>query len=144
MTLVELLVVMGVIGLILGISVPSLMGFAKTVRLKTAVREVIGLLSLARSQAISVHENHVVVIDQAGGEIRVVNEMSNEPLEQIVRLPSSVTLELQSGGQPSSKTQFVFRPTGSLLGRTVSLILSDHEKRYTITVTGSTGSVSVQ
>jgi len=144
MTLVELLVVMGVIGMILGISLPSLVGYAKTVRVKTAVRQVTGLVSLARSQAISVHENHAVVIDQDRGEIRVVNETSGEPLEQAVRLPSSVTLKLQSGGQPSSETQFVFRPTGSLLGRTVSLVLSDHDKRYTITVSGSTGAVSIE
>ena len=144
MTLIELLVVMGVIALLLGISLPSLMGFAKRVRLKTALREVVGLVSLARSQAISIHENHAVVIDQAGGQIRVVNETSGEPLEQVVRLPSSVTVELQSKGQPSSEAQFVFRPTGSLLGRTVSLVLSDHEKRYTVTITGSTGAISVQ
>ena len=144
MTLVELLVVMGVIGLILGISVPSLMGYAKSLRLKTTVRELVGLVSLARSQAISAHENRAVVIDQESGEIRVVNQASGEPLEALVRLPSTVGVELQSGGRPSPDTQFVFRPTGSLIGRTVSLVLSDHEKRSTVTVTGSTGAVSVQ
>ena len=145
MTLVELLVVMGVIALILGTTVPSLVGYSKTLRLKTAVREVAGLISFARSQAIGVHENYAVVIDQEAREIRVVNETSGEPLEQVVRLPSSVTVELKSGGQPSTEEQFVFRPAGSLLGRSVSLILSDdHEKRHTITVSGSTGAVSVQ
>ena len=143
MTLIELLVVMGVVGLLLGISIPSLMGFANTVRLKTVLREVMSLVSLARSQAISVHENYAVIVDPEAREIRVVNEASHEPLEHVVRLPSSVTVELQSKGQASPETQFVFRPTGSLLGHTVSLILSDREKRYTVTVSGSTGAVSV-
>ena len=143
MTLVELLVVMGVIALIVGISMPSLMSYSKTVRLKTTVREVVGFISLARSQAISAHAEHAVVIDQAGGKIRVVNQTTGEPLEQAVKVPAGLTVALQIGGQPSQETQFVFRTSGSLLGRTVSLILADHDKQHTITVTASTGSVSV-
>ena len=144
MTLVELLVVMGVIALIVGISMPSLMSYSKTVRLKTTLREVVGFISLARSQAISAHAEHAVVIDQAGGKIRMVNQATGEPLEQVVTLPPGLTAELQIGGQPSQETRFVFRTSGSLLGRTVSLILSDHDKRHSITVTASTGSVSVE
>ena len=51
MTLVELLVVLGIIGLILGISVPGLSAYANQARLKAATRNVVGLLSLARSLA---------------------------------------------------------------------------------------------
>ena len=144
MTLVELLVVMGIIGLILGMSIPSLVGYAKQVRLKAATRELIGLLSLARSLAISSHEEHAVVVDTEHREVRVVNMASGEALERVVHVPSSVTIEVQAGGEPSTETQLVFRPTGSLTGRTLSLVLADHDKRNTITITGPTGSVSLQ
>lgn len=144
MTLVELLVVLGIIGLILAISVPGLTGYAKRLRVKTAARQVLGLLSLARSLAISSHEDHAVIIDIERGELHVVNAVSGQPLEQVVRLPNSVALEMQTGGQPSQESQVVFHPTGSLAGRTVALILADHEDRHTITVSGVTGSISLQ
>ena len=144
MTLIELLVVLGVVGLIVGMSIPAMAGYAKQLRLKATTRQLVGLISLARSVAIGSHESHAVVIDAEQREVRVVNQKTGEALEQIVRLPSSVTVELQVGGDVSSETQFVFRPTGALQGRTVSLVLSDRDRQHIITVTGTTGSVSVQ
>ena len=144
MTLVELLVVLGVIGIILAISVPGLAGYAKGLRLKTATRQVVGLISLARSLAISSREDHAVVVDAERQRVTIVNRVSDDTLEQMVRLPSSVTVEMEVGGEPAPGAALVFRPTGSLNGRTVTLTLADRDKRHTITVTGITGSVSVQ
>ena len=144
MTLVELLVVLGIIGLVVGISVPALTGFTKQVRLKTAIRQVAGLVSLARSTAISSHEDQAVVINPERREISVVGVTSGDALEQAVRLPSSVTVQVMVGGQPATHTQFVFRSSGSLNGRSVTLVLADHERQHTITINGTTGSVSVQ
>jgi Tfp pilus assembly protein FimT len=144
MTLVELLVVVGIIGIIIGISVPGLAGYAKHLRLKTATRQAAGLISLARSTAITTHEDHAVVIDPEEREIRVVTVSSGDALEQRLRLPTFVTVELQVGGEPAIESQFVFRPTGSLTGRSVSVVLADQERQQTITVVGATGAVSVQ
>jgi Tfp pilus assembly protein FimT len=144
MTLVELLVVLGVIGILLGLSVPGLASYSKQVRLKTTIRQVVGLVSLARSLAISSHEDHAVIVDPEHQEIRVLRVASGESLEQTVRVPSSVTLEVQVGGEPAAETQLVFRPTGSLAGRSVSLVLSDREKQHTITVAAATGAISVE
>jgi len=144
MTLVEMLVVLGIIGVIIGISVPGLAGYAMRLRLKTATRQAAGLIFLARSTAISTHEDHAVVIDPDAREIRVVAVGSGEVLEQHLRLPASVTVELQVGGQPATESQFVFRSTGSLTGRSVSVVLTDHERQQFITVIGATGAISVQ
>ena len=144
MTLIELLVVIGIIGMILGIGVPALTRYAKQVRLKTATRQVVGLVSLARSMAISTRTEHAVVIDAETREVRVVNVTSGEALEQIVRMPTSVSVEMEVGGQPSAQTQFSFRPSGSLTGRSVSLVLADGQKQQTVVVTGTTGAVAVQ
>ncbi len=143
-TLVELLVVLGIIGLILGISVPSLTGFTQRTRLKAATRQIVGLLSLARSKAIGAHANHAVVVDQARGELRVTNLATEETLEQVVRLPRAITVALQVGGAPSSETRVVFQPTGSLLGPSVRLLVADRNKEHAILVTSITGSVTIE
>jgi len=143
-TLVELLVVLGIVAAIVVMSVPAFTGYAKQIRLKTAVRQTMGLISLARSMAISSHQEHAVVIDAAQSELRVLNTVSGNELEHIVRLPSSVTVALLIGGEPSAKTQFVFRPTGALVGRTVSVVIADQQKQQAITVIGTTGAMTVQ
>ena len=144
MTLVELLVVLGIVGVIVGMSVPGLVGYTQRVRLKTTVRQVMGLLSLARSLAISSHEEHAVILDPDEGTLNVMNLASEETLEQRVQLPSAVTLAFETGGEPASESRVVFRPTGALNGRTVSLILADRDREQTITVTGTTGAISLQ
>jgi len=144
MTLVELLVVLGVIGLIVGMGVPALTAYSRQIRLKTATRQLMGLVSLARSTAISSHEEHAVVVDPESREIRVINTASGEALEPILRLPASVSLEMEVGGQSVGEPHVVFRPTGSLTGRSVSLVLSDGLKQQTIVVTGPTGAVTIQ
>ena len=141
--MVELLVVLGIIGLILGMSVPALSGYSRQLRLKTATRELVGLLSLARSKAIGGHAEYAVVINPESRQVSVMDVASGETLEQMVRLPSSVTLDVQVGGESAPETQLVFRPTGSLSGRTTTLVLADHERQHTITVVGATGAISV-
>jgi Tfp pilus assembly protein FimT len=144
MTLVELLVVLGIIGVIVGMSVPGMVGYAQRVRLKAAVRQTMGLLSLARSSAITSHEEHAVIVDSEEGTLSVMNLSSEEALEQAVHLPSKVAVALQIGGAPSSEDRIVFRPTGALRGRTVSLILSDRDREQTITIMGTTGAIGLQ
>ncbi len=143
-TLVELLVVIAIIGLLVGMSLPALSNYGKQMRLKAATREVVGLLSLTRSLAISSREECAVLIDRERRRLGVMKLASGETLERAVQLPTSVSLEVQIGGEPSDQTQLVFRPTGALSGRTVALILADRDQQSRITVTGVTGSVTVQ
>jgi prepilin-type N-terminal cleavage/methylation domain-containing protein len=143
-SLVELLVVLGVIGLILGISVPSLTTYSSQLRLKAATRQIVGLLSLARSKAIGSRENHAVMVDQERREVSIVDLSTGEPMEQIVRLPKEVTVDVQAGGQSAAEPQVVFRPTGALEGRTMQLIVTGRDQAHTITITGTTGSVTVE
>ena len=144
LTLIELLVVLGIIGLILGISVPGLVGYASCLQLKTTARKLVTLVSLARSTAIGSHAEHAVVIDPEHREVKVINMESGEALETVIHLPTSIGIELMAGGEPVEETQFVFRPTGALLGRTISLVVSDRERQRTITVSGTTGAISIQ
>lgn len=52
-SLLEMLTVVFIIGLIAGVSVPAFLNFLKTFRLRTAGRQVLGDLNLARQVAIS-------------------------------------------------------------------------------------------
>ena len=144
MTLVELLVVLGVIGLLVGLSVPALAGYARQARLKAATRQIVGLVTLARSMAISAHAEHAVVVDEERAEVRVVNAASGQALERVVHLPSNVTMALEVGGHPATGSQLVFRPTGSLTGRTTSIVISDGKKQSVVRVIGTTGAITVQ
>ena len=140
----ELLVVIAVIGIIVGMSVPALTRYSAQVRLKSMTRQVVGLISLARSLSIGSRAGHAVIIDPDAREITVENTASGQALEQKVRIPTSMTVEVQMGGEPSPESRVSFRPNGSLSGRSLSLVLTDGKKRQTITVTGATGAVSVQ
>ena len=144
MTLVELLVVLGVIGLIVSMSLPALATYSRQVRLKAITRQAIGLVTLARSSAISAHEPHELILDQERRELRVVNVTSGEVLEQAIRLPQGVTVEFQVAGSSSTDGHLSFRPTGALTGRTTTLVLSDGQKQRTITIMGATGALTVQ
>ena len=134
---------MAIIGLILGMSVPALSHMARRLRLKTATREVIGLVSLARSLAISSHTDYAVVVDSERGEIQVVNLATAESLERMVRLPQQITAAVQVGGAPAPESRLVFRPTGALGGRTTTIILADEEHQRALTVTAATGAVTI-
>ena len=144
MTLVELLVVLGIIGLILGISVPGLSAYANQARLKAATRNVVGLLSLARSFAISSHQDHAVIVDPVQRRITVENAVSGDTLEQTVQLPPSIDVETEVAGESAQEARVIFRPTGSLAGRTTTIRLADRDKSHTITVSGITGAVTVE
>lgn len=144
MTLIELLVVLGIIGLILGISVPGLSTYANQARLKAATRNLMGLLSLARSLAISSHEDHAVIMDLEQRRITVENTVSGEALERMVQLPPTITIEVEVAGEPVQEARVVFRPTGSLAGRTTIIRLADRDKSHAITVSGITGAVTTE
>jgi len=145
MTLMELIVVLAIIGLVVGVSVPSLVGYGENVRLNALVRQVVGLVSLARHAAMSAHTEHIVSIAPDQRQLTVLDADSGEALESRVSWPVSVSLAVEISGQPSEATQLAFRPSGALVtGRTTSLVLSTAKKRRTVTVMGATGAITVQ
>lgn len=143
MTLMELLVVLSVIAAVVGLSTPALVRYSGQARLKSTVRQVVGLLSLVRSLSVSSPAGHTVSIDLERRELSVVDNDSGEALEQIVRLPRGLEVAVEAGGEALKPPELVFQPNGALRGRTVSLILTDKDKDVTITVSSITGAVTV-
>lgn len=142
-TLVELLVVLAIMGLLVGIGAPALRGYAGAWRLKATTRELVGLLSLARSTAVSSQEAHALEVDADSGTARVINLSSGEALEQRLRIPVGVTIEVRVGQEVASDPQVVFRSSGGLDGRTTVFVLSSQGREQTVTVLSTTGAVSI-
>lgn len=64
-SLVELMVVLGIVGALVVIAAPSLTDAARHTRLKAAARDMAGALQTARAQAIRTQTNHVVMFGTA-------------------------------------------------------------------------------
>ncbi|MBI2885457.1 MAG: GspH/FimT family pseudopilin [Candidatus Omnitrophica bacterium] len=141
-TLVELLVVIGVIGILLATSVPALSSYTTQVRLKTATREIVGLLLLARSLAISHHAVQTVLVDTERGELSL-DPATGDLASRRVRLPPAIEIDV-TGADGAESSQVTFQPSGALAGRSVSVTLSNGKRTHTIVVTGPTGAVLVQ
>ena len=64
-TLIELMVTIGIIGIVAGIAIPGIMGWLPNYRLRSAVMELEGNLQWARLQAIKNNQRWSVAFDQA-------------------------------------------------------------------------------
>ncbi len=142
-TLIELLVVIGIIGLLVTMSVPAFARYSQQVRLKTATREVMGLLSFARQSAISARKEKTILIDADRHELSI-EESLDEAEPRIIRLPDSVAIDVHiPDTDGSSPWRFTFQPSGALGGRSVSLTLGSQGRSQTITITAITGSIAI-
>ncbi len=143
-TLIELIVVIGIIGLLVGTSVPAFVSYAQQARMKSTVREVLGLVSMARQQAISTRQNRTIAINTASREM-VIEETLHEAEPKRVRLADAVDVTVESADDPDASTwRFVFQPSGALAGRSVRLIIASRGKRQAIRITGPTGAVGLE
>jgi len=136
---------MGIVGLVVASSVPAMSSYARQVRLKAATREVMGLLSLARSLAISSRQARTVLVDPQRQEL-LIEETLDQGEPRIVRLSSSVevVIETQDQSQTTGVFRIVFQPSGALAGRSVQLLLSTGNRTQTITVTSPTGAIALR
>ena len=144
MTLMELLIVLGIIAVVVGMSVPAMTRYSSQARLKATVRQMAGFLSLARSLSIGSQSGHTVLVDIEHRRMTVMDNTSGEVLEQQLRLPQGIDVTLESGGEVLSPAEIVFQPSGSLRGRTVSVIIKEGQKRATIAISGITGAVTAE
>ena len=144
-TIVELLVVMGIIGLLLAISVPSAARYAGRIRFSAATREIMGLLSLARSSAISSGHQQVVVVDVEAGRL-LIEDSPEAAQTRAVSLASNVEVRLTTsdGQELDTPARLVFQPNGALEGRSIQVTLSDGTRTQTISVAAPTGAIIVR
>lgn len=146
-TLVEMLVVLAIIIMLLGLSLPFTTGFGKGLRLKTAATAILGTLRVARSNAITYREKYVVMFDIENSQYWI-EDLSGKIFERKSGLPSSIKFKVQGEGLSDPITfegdRVVFYPTGAIEGTSGSIIITDKEgNSKTISIIGSTGKISI-
>jgi len=150
-TLVEMLVVLAIIAMLLGISLPFTAGFGKSLRMKTAARAILGILRVARSNAITYRERYAVVFDVENSAYWI--EDSNGAIfEKKYRLPRSIEFRVPTneGEEESDAVTFeddkvIFRSTGAIQGPSGSLTITDRRgDSRTISIAGSTGKTTIE
>ncbi|MEE8317363.1 MAG: GspH/FimT family pseudopilin [Candidatus Omnitrophota bacterium] len=146
-TLIEMLVVLAIIAMILGLSIPFTSGFGKGLRIKTAARAILFTLRVARSNAITHRENYAVIFDAESGEYWIEDNSGNI-LEKKHRLPSSLRFEIKADEELDPITfkddKVVFYPTGVVGGHSGSITITGRRGlSKTISVIASTAKITI-
>ena len=79
--------------------------------------------------------------------VAVIQESLEEAEPRRVRLHSSLYITVQFHGQEDvaeGPAEITFQPSGSLAGRSVSVVISNSSRTQTIAITGVTGAISLQ
>lgn len=138
-TLAEIIVVLSIIGLVLGMSMPFFSKLISSTKLKTGVRDVVATLSTARNYAITKRAECSVIFDLEKEEYWI--EVLGSVLEKINKLPEGIDL-LDTTFHLERVT---FLPTGALIGSSGSITIVDksgHSKL--VKVTNVTGKIKVE
>jgi general secretion pathway protein H len=137
-TLLELIVVLGILALVLAIAPPALAPALDQLRIRTAARDVAAALRLARNTAVSSGRETTLSLDVSERRI-AVNDRTRR-----LALPQDAALTLTTARveqQSESEGAIRFFPDGSSTGGRVTL---EHgSRRYRIDVNWITGAVAV-
>ncbi|MFA4991561.1 MAG: GspH/FimT family pseudopilin [Candidatus Omnitrophota bacterium] len=138
-TLIEMLVVLAIIGMFMGISVPFASGFGKGLRLKTAARAVSGVLRVARSNAVTLRRNHSVVFDAEENKYWI-EDGAGKIYEKKYSLSSSVKFDITGADR-----EITFLPDGAIDGQTRAITLTDKQGgSRTILISRTTGNITLE
>lgn len=137
-TLVELLVVLGILGLVTAIAMPFLTGGGARAELAAAARSLASDLRLARSEAVARNRSQAVTIDAAGRRYLGFDRSSHA-------LPADSQLSLSLPGRDrvdETSGRIRFFPDGSSTGGTITL--ADDGQTLRVDVEWLTGRVSIE
>ena len=144
----EMLIVLAVIVLLLGVSIPFFASFSKGTKLKSAAKGITAVLNTARSLSITHRKNYSVNFDfsQQPHSYYITDEDS-QLHEKKYYLPSSIRFYRPQ--DPECPTTFIsnkatFSPTGGLTGSAGSVWIADKkEDLRRISVSNTTGRVKI-
>ena len=147
-TLMEMLIVLAVIVLILGVSIPFFSSFTKGAKLKTAAKDITAVLNTARNLVITHRRNYSVTFDySARPHSYYITDEDNQLYEKKYYLPSSIRFNRPSNpDQPTTFTsdEAIFSSTGGLTAGAGSAWIADRRGDFRrISVSNTTGRVKI-
>jgi Tfp pilus assembly protein FimT len=150
-TLLEMMIIAVVIGITSTLAIPRFGQVMDKLRLKTAGRDIVSSLRLARANAVSQRDQFGVYFNLNSGEYVLFKDLAN---------PGSFTYDIGSDSDMVTKTLparvnfgydsfsnsvVIFRPNGSASSSGLLELCSheDYYGSYTVDVLGSTGRVKL-
>jgi prepilin-type N-terminal cleavage/methylation domain-containing protein len=140
-SLVEMLVVLTIMAMIMGISLPFASGFGKGLKIKTTSRAIVGMIRVARSSAVTLRKNYSVVFDVKKSQYWVEDD-AGRVYEKKYPLPSSVKFEVKGNENADPVTfegdRITFNASGLTDGPGGSVVITDKQGgSRTISVSGA-------
>ena len=138
-SLTELMVIIGIIGIMAGIAMPNLIGWLPKYRMGSAAREILGTLEFARLTAVKRNAATLVTLDYANDLLRVTVGATTV---RTVRMPAGI--DLKEPASPSLGASFNFNGQG-MADKSGEVLISDGGRHPDKKVTLSTGgSIKIQ
>jgi prepilin-type N-terminal cleavage/methylation domain-containing protein len=146
-TLVEMLVVLAIIAMIMAISVPFTASFGRGLSIKTTARAIVGVMHVARSNAITFRKNYSVVFDVKKSQYWIEDPASHI-YEKKYFLPSSIKFEIKDNKEADPITfgndKVTFNPSGGVEGSSGTVTFTDKQgASRTISAIGATGNITI-
>jgi general secretion pathway protein H len=135
-TLLELIITLMVIGLAVGLSIPTIARSADSIRVRAEVAGFAAVLRHARELAISKHATHTVVVDEAARRVVIHSGSADGEVRQARALPSGMTVV----ASPPSALTVRFEAEGTSSGG--DFHVSSGNFTYRVTVAPLTGRVT--
>jgi type II secretory pathway pseudopilin PulG len=138
-SLTELMVIIGIIGIMAGIAMPNLIGWLPKYRMGSAAREILGTIEFARLTAVKRNVATLVTLDYANDLVRVTVGATTV---RTIRMPAGI--DLKEPASPSLGASFNFNGQG-MADKSGEVLISDGGRHPDKKVTLSTGgSIKIQ
>ena len=133
-TLLELILVMVILSTVLALAAPSLRGFFASRQTHDAAAQMLSLIQLAGSQAVSQGTTYRLNFDPAAGTYWLTSrqggsfEELGDEFGRRFSLPKDTTVELTGAGRDTEGDYISFTPQGTCMPATITLIDRRGEK----------------
>jgi type IV fimbrial biogenesis protein FimT len=129
----ELMVIIGIIALVCGIAMPSLLGWLPKYRMGSAARDVLGTLEFARLTAVKRNATTLVTLDYANDLVRIT--VGGDTVRTI-RMPQGI--DLKEPASQSLGASFNFNGQG-MADKSGKILISDRGRHPDKVVNLSSG-----
>jgi prepilin-type N-terminal cleavage/methylation domain-containing protein len=145
-SMVELLVVMGVITIMLAAGVPAMNKHTGTAKLRQAVEEVSGSMKLARQRAVATSGNVVIQFEPGNGRFYMFDDLNEDGLrdeDETMAGPYCVPHGVDLASVGFTDEQVTFGPRGAASESESVVLRNSASNAQTVSVTAATGLVYV-